>query len=755
MEQNHKNKILNVLDVNKFFKKRSTLKHALKNINFEVEEGDFFGIIGESGSGKTTLGKAIIRLYDISGGNIYYYDKLISSKKLSKKDHTYVCNNIQMVFQDPMSSLNPKMNILKIVSEPLVINKEIHHKVDKLMEKKYKINNVFEYYLLEKIEDISLIKEKAFYQSYISTLNNQINSLKTFKFSDEDNWITSFNEIDNEYSKYIQSMKLNIEELSKMIDEEKNIIKNIFDSNDIGDDVKEFINSPKTKYSDSYTKALYQYNEAKNNIKDFKLQLKDKTRKEVLRIRVNDYCLQKKYHNDNSKVKFDKISYYFEKILQKRSKACLYSVKKFMGYKSLSIRDIEMEIKFIFEEIDNYFKSVNDKLFAISESNFETDILEVKKEIETEKIDKFLEPMFKRFADSLERKNKDAKVKDDKHLEELNKILAKSKKELDEQKGSKAKTEDIEKFQKLYNEYKQSYLKKDQETFKPLREDIKNLKKDIKLKFKEMSNLFKNINKKLYSLRPKAINEFSIKERKAIIDKNTKSFKIQIATKNKTFKSIDWEAKNIFDISFVNKKLCSKSKVKLWFYKGELVNILILNRVFSLLESVGLKKEHAYRYPHEFSGGQRQRIVIARALITNPKLIIADEAISALDVSVQAQVINIMKDLCEEKGMTFLFIAHDLSMVQHICNKVIIMHNGSIVEKGLVSKVFSNPVHPYTKSLFMAVPELNKMDVNLAAFNDNSEYEKEYSISNIPKFYKVSPGHEVLASEKQFIEWVK
>ena len=171
-----------------------------------------------------------------------------------------------------------------------------------------------------------------------------------------------------------------------------------------------------------------------------------------------------------------------------------------------------------------------------------------------------------------------------------------------------------------------------------------------------------------------------------------------------------------------------------------------------MLESVGLKKEHAYRYPHEFSGGQRQRIVIARALITNPKLIIADEAISALDVSVQAQVINIMKDLCEQKGMTFLFIAHDLSMVQHICNKVIIMHNGSIVEKGLVSEVFKNPVHPYTKSLFMAVPELNKMDVNLAAFDDNSEYEKEYSISNIPKFYKVSPGHEVLASEKQFKE---
>ncbi len=755
MEQNNKNKILTVLDVNKFFKKRNTLKHALKNINFDVEEGDFFGIIGESGSGKTTLGKSIIRLYDISGGNIYFYDKLISSKKLSKKDHTYVCNNIQMVFQDPMSSLNPKMNILKIISEPLVINKEIKHKVDKLMEKKYKINNVFEYYLLEKIEDIALVKEKTFYKAYLDTINNQITSLKSFKFSNEDDWISSFNEIDNEYNKYIQSMKLNIEELSKMIDEEKNIIKNIFDSTDIDADVKEYINSPKTKYSENYTKALEQYNEAKSKIKEFKLQLKDKAKKEVLKIRVNDYHLQKKYHNDNSKVKFDKISYYFEKILQKHSKACLYSVKKFIGYKHLSVKDIEMEIKFIFEEIDNYFKSVNDRLFNITEANFTTGINDVKKEIESEKINLFLDPMFRRFSDSLERKNKEAKKIDDKRLEELNKELQKAKKELDKQKDSKTKTKDNDKFKKLYDSYKSSYLKKEQDVYKSQREEIIALKKEVKIHFKEMEKLFKKINKKLYSLRPKAIEEFSWKERRAIISKNTKSFKIQIATKNKTFKSIDWEAKNVFDINFINKKLSSKSKFKLWFYKGELVNMLILNKVFNMLESVGLKKEHAYRYPHEFSGGQRQRIVIARALITNPKLIIADEAISALDVSVQAQVINIMKDLCEQKGMTFLFIAHDLSMVQHICNKVIIMHNGSIVEKGLVSEVFKNPVHPYTKSLFMAVPELNKMDVNLAAFDDNSEYEKEYSISNIPKFYKVSPGHEVLASEKQFKEWVK
>ncbi len=130
-------------------------------------------------------------------------------------------------------------------------------------------------------------------------------------------------------------------------------------------------------------------------------------------------------------------------------------------------------------------------------------------------------------------------------------------------------------------------------------------------------------------------------------------------------------------------------------------------RVGAILKKVGLSPAHAERYPQQFSGGQRQRVGIARALIMNPKLIIADECISALDVSIQAQVVNLMKDIQAETKCAYLFIAHDLSMVKYISDRIGVLHKGRLVETGLTREIFSNPVHPYTRSLLSAVPQPN------------------------------------------------
>lgn len=133
-----------------------------------------------------------------------------------------------------------------------------------------------------------------------------------------------------------------------------------------------------------------------------------------------------------------------------------------------------------------------------------------------------------------------------------------------------------------------------------------------------------------------------------------------------------------------------------------------LERVQQLLETVGLKAAHVNRYPHEFSGGQRQRISIARSIALNPSLIIADEPVSALDVSIQAQILNLMKDLQEQLKLTYIFISHDLSVVEHLCDRIAVMYLGKIVEFAPREELFSNPKHPYTQALISAIPRVGE-----------------------------------------------
>ena len=185
---------------------------------------------------------------------------------------------------------------------------------------------------------------------------------------------------------------------------------------------------------------------------------------------------------------------------------------------------------------------------------------------------------------------------------------------------------------------------------------------------------------------------------------------------------------------------------------------LINQKVYDILETVGLVREHADRYPHEFSGGQRQRIGIARAVIMQPEMIIADEPISALDVSIQAQVINLRNDLRESMGLTVLFIAHDLSVVKYFSDRIGVMYFGKMVELADSDELFRHPLHPYTKSLLSAIPLPDPVyEKQRTRITYNPLAEHDYSVDQ-PSFREIAPGHFVYcndAEERKYKEELK
>ena len=187
--------------------------------------------------------------------------------------------------------------------------------------------------------------------------------------------------------------------------------------------------------------------------------------------------------------------------------------------------------------------------------------------------------------------------------------------------------------------------------------------------------------------------------------------------------------------------------------QGEKDQKVIDEKVYEMLELVGLVREHASRYPHEFSGGQRQRIGVARAIIMNPDLIIADEPVSALDVSIQAQVINLLNDLRRKFGLTIMFIAHDLSVVKYFSDRIGVMYFGQLVELASSDELFLHPLHPYTRSLLSAIPLPDPLyEKNRKRIVYNPLTEHDYSLQQ-PSFREVKPGHFVMCNDEELARY--
>lgn len=311
----------------------------------------------------------------------------------------------------------------------------------------------------------------------------------------------------------------------------------------------------------------------------------------------------------------------------------------------------------------------------------------------------------------------------------------------------------LEAMQKVKDKY--SYLKEDQ---KSKDDKIKQIKLDnnneLILALKNITNKDEiNKIKDEYKVQLETkLNEIE-NEYKYLID-DTKKFKEELKKAKQT--SITSQIQMIFQdpIASLNPRMTVRNIIAEGLYiKGIKDESFITSEVNRVLELVGLLPEHANRYPHEFSGGQRQRIGIARAIIMKPELIIADEPVSALDVSIQAQVINLLNDLRDNLGLTILFIAHNLSVVKYFCDRIAVMYFGNLVELATSEELFAHPLHPYTKSLLSAVPHPDpNIEKNRKRIVYNAQASHDYSVDK-PSMREISKGHFVYCNDKEEAEY--
>jgi oligopeptide transport system ATP-binding protein len=333
---------------------------------------------------------------------------------------------------------------------------------------------------------------------------------------------------------------------------------------------------------------------------------------------------------------------------------------------------------------------------------------------------------------------------------------------------------------KKHKEEKEVKVSKEKEVYAQKKLELKEKLKALKLA-KVSKELPENIKNELNALK-QTLSELDLKYKKSITDlkqsfkSNKESFPIDIQAQEKVKQHyqvlINKEKEIIKEAHAVESMKHDESMNKMQMIFQDPISSLnprmtvkeiiaeglriqgfkddeeINQKVFDVLKIVGLVPEHAFRYPHEFSGGQRQRIGIARALIVNPDFIIADEPISALDVSIQAQIINLMNELKKTLGLTILFIAHDLSVVKYFCDRIAVMYYGKIVELASAEELFKNPMHPYTKSLLSAVPQPDPITERKRKRIPYDPTLHDYS-KDIPVLTEVSKDHFVLANTKE------
>ncbi|VEU75819.1 phosphate ABC transporter ATP-binding protein [Mycoplasmopsis maculosa] len=802
--KNNSEVILKIKELKKYFTNNGVINKAVNGVSFDVKKGEIVGLIGESGSGKTTVGRSLLRLYDNFNGFVTLDGKVISGKRLSNSRNKFLRKNIQMIFQDPHAALNGQKTIYSILKEPLVVNGVINEKLKDIMSDWENVKSSYIYTFSQKVKNLKIKNLKAinkyakvFFPKWSDTFTDYEHN---FEENDEDIFINFFNYLEEKQkmeSTIIDNMYSNTEQLMDFYYQKQKD----FRDNKITWDEKALV---ETKNEYKKVKKLLKYsNEQYNaylNKKSYKKAIKEllNNRKDNQIANVNSFNNFIFEYKNEAKISwltrmnsYDLEFYLYNFKKQHLNLAKLREIKKLKNkFKYLSMSEVQLLIK----DIDNYAVDFYNKY--LENLNYSKDFKKVVKSYIKDKFS-YNPQKFLKLNDNDKNKHYDELIKYYYLINEANKVLYTKQKPA-------ASLKDLKEAKEKINNSKYVYLEENKKYYSNIKNDMKKLDLEIleeslvykRLKamqsftdkaFMEISKSFFNyLNTKLLSAKSdleslqkelnsleknkvndsKILNETRTKVYKAQvvvneIKKNISIYKNKIDSKLNTLKSFTFEVKYLLkDVRTIYLLLgVNRTKNKFVnFIKNTAARFLIKNllyktTIYKSLEDVGLLKQFAYRYPHEFSGGQRQRIVIARALITEPKVIVADEPIASLDISIQAQVVNLLKDLCQKKNIGMVFIAHDLSMIEYIADRVEIMHLGKIVESGTTQAVYNKPTHPYTINLFKAIPKISNANEKFENISFELDYLKEQNYPNIPKEFKVEEDHFVYGTKDQIVKW--